>query len=131
MRDRPDERVERGRVRRGFYASSPGERHGAFSVMGPCGAELKIFSADGSDDITEGWEHVSVSIEHRIPNWLEMSAVKSWFWRDDECVVQFHPPTSAHVNNHSRCLHLWRNERFDFVTPPEILIGNKLLGTVA
>lgn len=63
-----------------------------------------------SDDPTrpEAWEHVSVSLRHRCPTWDEMCRVKSLFWGAHECVIQYHPPRSEHVNNHQYCLHLWK-----------------------
>lgn len=57
-----------------------------------------------------------------------MCFVKSLFWPPEDCVVQFHPPASEYVNNHSRCLHMWRWSRGDFPTPPAILVGVKELG---
>lgn len=91
------------------------------------GRTLRIIAADGRDDpesvaylkkhchVTEetiaaafAWEHVSVSARSSIPNWAEMCWVKDQFWPEDETVVQFHVPSTDHINIHARCLHLWR-----------------------
>lgn len=68
-----------------------------------------ISSGLASNDCKHGdWEHVSVSCEDRCPTWEEMQRVKELFWRDDETVIQFHPPKSEYVNHHQYCLHLWK-----------------------
>jgi hypothetical protein len=120
-------KVERGRIMTGAYGSAPGAPYGAVKVFGPCGSILLIMATDGISE-AEVWEHVSVSTERRCPNWEEMSAVKDWFWNDDECVVQFHPPKSEHINNHPFCLHLWRRPGHPFALPPALFVGDKALG---
>lgn len=116
------------RVRTGYFASGDENgNNGAFFI--PCrrhGVPLKVICSDG-----EGWEHVSVSYPDRCPTWEEMSFVKSLFWDDDDCVVQFHPPRAEHVNNHSYCLHLWRPTGHDIPTPPSFMVGYKDLGVLA
>lgn len=91
---------------------------GRFLATGPKG-KLQIISAVG-----EGWEHVSVTAhgKKRIPTWEEMCFVKNLFWNDDECVVQFHPPTSNYVNTHRYVLHLWRSLDAEFPMPPRVLV---------
>jgi hypothetical protein len=37
-----DPKVEDGRIRDGYYASKPGMPYGAFTLRGPCGADLTI-----------------------------------------------------------------------------------------
>lgn len=74
-----------------------------------------------SDDM--GWEHVSVSLKNRTPNWREMCFIKDLFWEPEDCVIQFHPPRSEYVNVHEFCLHLWRKIGSEFETPPKILVG--------
>jgi hypothetical protein len=125
------ERLEFGRVGSGDMAStSSNGAYGMFHVNGPCGEVLRIIAsgADDNDTLSDGWEHVSVSTQWRIPNWLEMSFVKDLFWEPEECVVQFHPPHSEYVNNHALVLHLWRNKRTAFPMPPSILVGIKGVG---
>ena len=72
-----------------------------------------------------GWEHVSVSLARRCPTWEEMCAIKDIFWREDECVVQYHPPKSEYVDCHPYCLHLWKKIGHEFETPPSIFVGPK------
>ena len=100
----------------GDYASLPGDSYGAFMIFGPCGCDLKLLVYDGEED---GWEHVSVSTERRIPNWLEMAFVKDLCWAPEECVVQYHPPKSDYINCHPFVLHLWRWRRGEFPRPPQ------------
>lgn len=129
MRADLDPRLSAGRIRSGPMGSSDDwGRAGAFFVQGPCGAELKIIASEGDyRDIDEGWEHVSVSVRNRCPNWPEMSFVKRLFWGPEETVVQFHPPESEYVNNHPFCLHLFRDGVNGHRLPPIILVGVKSL----
>lgn len=82
--------------------------------------EFTVVASDG-----EGWEHVSVSLKNRCPNWGEMSYIKSLFWSVNECVVEFHPPASEYVNNHENCLHMWKQVGKEWAMPPSILVGIK------
>jgi hypothetical protein len=121
MRSIIPSRLEEGRVTDGRMASDASYgTTGAFMITGPKGAQLKIIASDG-----EGWEHVSVSCEKRTPNWDEMCFVKNLFWRDDECVIQFHPPKSEYVNCHKFCLHLWKPTDHEVRLPPSVLVGPK------
>jgi hypothetical protein len=131
MRKTTPSKLEEGRERTGYYKSdSSFGFYGRFFVMGPCGTRLTIVAsgADKDDELSHGWEHVSVSTLKRTPNWLEMSFVKDLFWSEEECVVQFHPPRSEYVNNHPNVLHLWKNKHIQFPMPPSILVGRKDLG---
>ncbi len=65
-----------------------------------------------------GWDHVSVSFPDRCCTWEEMCRVKDMFFREDECVVQYHPPKSQYVNNHPYVLHLWRPQNESVPMPP-------------
>lgn len=38
-----------------------------------------------------------------------MAKVKDAFWREDELVLQFHPPKDRYVDVHPFCLHLWKS----------------------
>lgn len=112
---------DRFRVRRGQFASADGDNFGAFFVPGGLGAApLRVIASDGA-----GWEHVSVSLPNRCPTWTEMAYVKSLFWDDEDCVVQYHPPRSEYVNQHPYCLHLWRPVEQVIPLPPSILVGFK------
>lgn len=89
-------------------------------------AMIRCICSDGL-----GWEHVSVSLEVRIPTWQEMCYVKELFWDDEETVMQLHPPKSEWINNHPYVLHLWRPGGPDAIPgleiprPAGILVGIK------
>lgn len=101
-----------------------GEDGGAFRVKSPTdGATLTVIASFGGE-----WDHVSVSHPRRIPNWIEMSHIKRIFFDADEVVMQLHPAESDYVNNHPRCLHLWRPQRDTIPTPPAWMVGIKALG---
>jgi vacuolar-type H+-ATPase catalytic subunit A/Vma1 len=117
--------VEKYRIKNGPYESACSQMCGAFIVPGPFGRDLTVIASDGM-----GWDHVSVSISTRCPNWPEMCLVKDLFFGPEETVIQFHPPKSEYVNNHSGCLHLWRKQGFEFPLPPGILVGIKELGEI-
>lgn len=111
---------EKYRVRFGELASSESDgNNGAFAVEFENNL-LMIICSDGA-----GWEHVSVSMKNRCPNWKEMSFVKNLFWGEEDCVIQYHPPRSRYINNHETCLHLWRPIGKEIPCPPEILVGIK------
>lgn len=131
MRSELHPKLRAGRIRTGpFWSDDSHGPNGFFLVVGPTGAELKIIASDDSEqpEISLGWEHVSVSLPNRCPNWPEMSFVKSLFWEPEETVVQFHPPESTYISNHPYCLHLWRNRLTDHTLPPPILVGVKAEG---
>lgn len=105
------------------YRSRYSDGFGCFKIPGPMGKDLAVVATDGdwrevglSSDYA--WEHVSVSLPNRCPNWPEMDYVKSIFWRDDETVMQLHVPRSEHRNLHETCLHLWRPLNAEIPRPP-------------
>ena len=106
--------------------SPEGELYGIFKVPRPENVILCIVATDGSEG-GMGWEHVSVHARNKnkplTPTWDEMCLVKSLFWDDEDCVIQFHPPKSQYVNVHPHVLHLWRKSGQNWETPPKILIG--------
>ena len=85
---------------------------------------LCVIATDGKG-IKPEWEHVSVSIKNRCPNWIEMCFVKDLFWDSEDVVIQFHPPKSQYVNNHEHCLHMWRRVGKKVELPPTIFVGLK------
>lgn len=127
MRKTFDIKLERGRLQDTRFSTPLGAPYGAFMVQVQTGL-LRIIVSDGKGD-PEPWEHVSVSLANRCPNWPEMSLVKSWVWEPTETVVQFHPPESEYVNNHRYCLHMWKPP-YPVVLPPSILVGIKALGEI-
>ncbi len=111
---------EQYRYNKGPFASTAADgNNGCFMV--PHRKEmLVVIASDGM-----GWEHVSVSLRQRCPTWDEMCFIKSWFWSDEDCVVQYHPPKGEYVNNHNFCLHLWRPIEASLPSPPHELVGIK------
>jgi hypothetical protein len=65
-----------------------------------------------------GWDHVSVSTPHRCPIWKEMCIIKDLFFRENETVIQYHPPKSNYINDHQFALHLWRPQKVEIPMPP-------------
>lgn len=131
MRAKFHDLAEKGRCRAGRFATEPGERRGVFVLRHPAGAWLQVIADDGADWGRENlpggpWEHVSVSTSHpdtppplrRTPTWEEMAWVKSLFWGEDECVVEYHPPKARYVNVHPGVLHLWRPTAAAIPMPP-------------
>jgi len=116
-------KLSAGRIRHGpFRSDDTYGLNGAFHILGPNAAPLVIISSDGEEPVCGGWQHVSVSLAHRCPNWPEMCFVKNLFWNEEETVVQFHPPESTYISNHPYCLHLWRNTKDGHDLPPPILV---------
>jgi len=121
------DKVESSRITQGFgrWNSLPGDRYGAFLIYGPCGRPLKVIASDSTAEIP--WEHVSVSLNKRTPNWVEMCFIKDLFWNDDEPVMQLHPRKADYINNHEHCLHLWKPANAEIPLPPTEAVGYKEL----
>jgi hypothetical protein len=66
-----------------------------------------------------GWDHVSISLllEKRCPTWAEMCMIKELFFKDEECVIQYHPAKANYVNEF--VLHLWRPQNVEIPMPPK------------
>lgn len=128
MRPTPWLMAEPHRIQANGYESRYGDTFGAFRI--PCpktGGLLLVLTSDGNgsrDDMGDeyAWDHASVSARNRPPNWTEMCLVKSIFWADDECVVQFHVPDAEHINLHPNVLHLWRPLLVPIPTPPRKMV---------
>lgn len=105
-----------------YGGSGVGTNNGVF-IIPYQGRNLAVIASDG-----DGWEHVSVSLPNRCPNWPEMCFIKNLFWNDDEVVVQIHPAKSDYVNNHPYCLHLWKCKKDNWIElPPSEMVGIKEL----
>jgi hypothetical protein len=117
MRDRLSPVLERCRVMIGDHATNPGDLHGCF-ILSP-GLSVISSGPASHEHLPETlWEHVSVaSRSGPCPSWELMASVKALFWRDDEAVIQFHPPRSEYVNAHPYCLHLWKPP-YRVILPP-------------
>lgn len=114
-------KIEKYRITTGMCSST--ERfgsNGAF-IIPYKSFELFVIASDGL-----GWDHVSVSLRNRPPNWEEMCFIKNMFFDEEETVIQYHPKKSEYVNNHQNCLHLWKNQSIENELPPIGLIGVKL-----
>lgn len=109
------------------FESKYGESFGAFQIL----YKDRLFKTIVSDGDYKAaglskyfaWEHVSVSLQDRTPTWEEMSYIKDLFWREDECVFQFHPPKKDYVNFHPNCLHLWKPLLVEIPLPPKETIA--------
>lgn len=125
-----DPQVEQWRIYGGPYGTSLGDDYGAFEVDGPCGRTLRVIAS--SSDQKEGidWEHVSVSLSNRNPNWEEMCYIKALFWDVEETVMQLHPPQSKWINNHPHCLHMWKPTNQEIPLPPSITVGSAQHGVL-
>ncbi len=117
--------LERYRVHSGPYASRTFETFGAFRVPGPCGRELMVIASSGDESLGILWEHVSVSLPNRCPNWPEMEFIAGLFFKDDETAMQLHVPASDHVNNHPYCLQWWRPQNVPIPRPDAMMVGVK------
>lgn len=111
------------RVSTGPWGSPKGFSCGLFEI--PYRSyTLRVLVSDGQLD---GWEHVSVSLKNRCPNWEEMCFVKDMFFDEEECVIQLHVPKSQYISNHPHCLHLWRKLDSEIELPPSYTVGFKEL----
>lgn len=77
------------------------------------GNKIKVIASHGGD-----WEHVSVSLKNRTPNWREMCMIKDMFFNEEDCVIQYHPPKSMYVNIHQYVLHMWKPLKVEIPMPP-------------
>jgi hypothetical protein len=98
------------------------ETCGAFWVPSKStGVRLRVVA---SSDL--GWDHVSVSLPNRGPNWPEMEQIRRLFFCDEECVIQIHAPVAEYVDGvqdgHPYCLHLWRPQEATIPRPPRVMI---------
>jgi hypothetical protein len=98
-----------------LYGSFGDGTCGVFNLPCPSsGRALVCIASTG-----EGWDHVSVSLSNRTPNWPEMEHVKRAFFKDGETAMQLHVPLADHINAHPNCLHLWRpNDGREIPRPP-------------
>ncbi len=124
MKSKPSPELERYRIVRMPLASSKADGNNGAFMLSYKDTALKAIISDGM-----GWDHVSVSTPFRCPTWDEMHYVKRLFWRDDETVVQFHPPKRLYVDDNPFCLHLWRSQKQEVLLPPTQCVGITLKGT--
>lgn len=102
--------------------------NGCFEIPDPKGGTTSLWVLCSDQ---QGWEHVSVSGRYKslqstfLPTWDDMCLIKSLFWDDEDCVVQYHPPKSEYVNCHPHVLHLWKQVGKEYPMPPSIMVGPK------
>lgn len=117
------EEVDKYRVKRGPMKTMDRTPYGVFGIPYQS-FTLTVIATDGKG-VEPEWEHISVSLKNRCPNWKEMCFIKDLFWGEDEIAIQYHPKKEDYVNNHNNCLHIWRPVGVDIPTPPSILVGMK------
>jgi len=124
MRSLPWHFAEPYRVQTPGYESAYGDACGAFVIPhASTSATLAVIAVSGEISRADlgdawAWDHVSVSLKNRCPNWIEMSFIKSLFWDDDETVMQLHVPAAEHRNLHPYTLHLWMPLLVPIPRPP-------------
>lgn len=101
-----------------IYGAAGDSQNGVFDIP----FEHNIYRVIASNG--GGWEHVSVSGK-KMPSWKVMCFIKSLFWNKDETVLQFHPNEAEYINNHPRCLHLWKPIGKEIELPPSVMLGFK------
>lgn len=103
-----------------IFISQVGGDGGAGIISMPGWKGSLVWSYDG------GWDHVSVAPSKRriMPSWEDMCMIKDIFFREDEAVIQIHPPKSEYVNNVPNCLHLWKSHE-KMPLPPSWMVGVK------
>lgn len=87
--------VEHCRVRKGPFASEPGDKHGHFNIYFD-DALLNVIVSRTQED----FEVVSVELKTRFPTWKELIYIKSCFW-DDEDVVMTAIPNKSKLQTQS------------------------------
>jgi hypothetical protein len=97
-----------------FFGSVGGNTSGMFDIPSPrTGVTLKVIAC-----AEDGWDHVSVSLPNRTPNWIEMQHIYRTFFKANETVWEYHVPPDKHINMMPHCLHLWRKHNFEIPMPP-------------
>jgi len=92
-------------------------RNGCFVISCEDREELRIVASVGG-----GWDHVSVSLEHRCPTWAEMQFIAELFFKLDEYAMQLHLPAKDHINQHPFVLHWWRPRLMRIPLPPKFMV---------
>jgi hypothetical protein len=75
--------------------------HGAFLIPYQS-FTLRVIASDGM-----GWEHGSVSLPNRCPNWREICFIKDVCWEAEEVFIPYHPFLSSIQIPYSRWIFLW------------------------
>ena len=72
-----------------------------------------------------GWDRVSVSHIHHCPTKDEMCEVKGLFFRDGECVMEYHTVDEDHDPAYPRSVQLWRPHLAPPNRPPFLVLMQK------
>jgi len=117
MKNKLPSNLEKLRIDHPMYGKpEPGSINGCFEIPYE---NQQLFVISGCGD---GWDHVSVSLKNRCPNWKEMCFIKNLFFEPDELVVQFHPPVKDYVNIGKNVLHMWRPWEQEIELPPLYMV---------
>ncbi|OEU68471.1 MAG: hypothetical protein BBJ57_07275 [Desulfobacterales bacterium PC51MH44] len=109
--------LEKLRIDHPMYGTpEPGSIQGCFRIPFES-YMLTVMSGCG-----EGWDHVSVSLKNRCPNWKEMCFIKNLFFEPNETVIQFHPPEEVYINIGRTVLHMWKPWDQEIKLPPLYLV---------
>lgn len=101
-----------------LYGARGDAGNGVFHLPHPAtGVTLRCIASNGG-----GWDHVSVSLLNRCPNWPEMAHIARMFFCDDEYSMQLHVPPTQHINRHPYTLHIWRPQLQNIPTPPQVFV---------
>jgi hypothetical protein len=95
-----------------LYGTIGDEISGAFLIPYKSNTLRIIASAQ------DGWDHISISLINRCPNWEEMEYIAKLFFKDTEYAVQYHVPSERHINIHPYCLHWWRPHLPEIILMP-------------
>lgn len=100
-----------------LYGGYKPEEFGAF-IIPYKGNDLRIFASNYSK-----WDHISISLKHRCPDWYEMEYVAKMFFRPHEVAIQYHMPEKRHINFHPNVLHWWRphHPKIILIPPPTMV----------
>jgi hypothetical protein len=100
------------------YGSYGDGTSGVFNIPYPASTIIlkTIASSDG------GWDHVSVSLPFRTPDWYEMRHIHRTFFKPNEIAWEYHVPPVNHINIMPNCLHLWRKHNFIMPLPPSVFV---------
>jgi hypothetical protein len=85
-----------------FYGGFGDDKCGVFEVTYKTNKLFIIATA------FDGWDHLSVSLKNRTPNWYEMKYIAKLFFKPHEVAVQYYVPEKDNVNVSDTCLHWWR-----------------------
>lgn len=122
--------IDRLRIREPWVKQKLGSygdhKGGVFRIPSICNRSVMLVAIACSSD---GWDHVSVSLEERIPFWVEMEQVKRLFFKPNEIAFQLHPAEKDYIDGSwpggraLHTLHIWRCTLAIQPMPPRYMIG--------